>query len=247
MSGWWLGGVRARRARRVRRVLVLGLTYACVRVRVLAVAASENVLRHRVDSCEYDMDQLVLGTLLFAIVFFLFPTIAIYYVFFSIVRLMVTLAQATLWWTLSFFHYFPFFAVGRIYLFDRARLPGGVCFQRLGLGLGSPFGRGLSGAGGSGSDGRSDAAANHRPLSFGGEDDFTSFGSGTGSGTDIGGGGGGGDGDASTYLLLQTTPVPLSALFHQYKLVLGTCGVEFAVGWLLAGYGSCEWWWFGCR
>ena len=34
-----------------------------------------NVLRHRIDSCDYDLDQLLLGTILFTLLFFLLPTV----------------------------------------------------------------------------------------------------------------------------------------------------------------------------
>jgi phosphatidylinositol glycan class Q protein len=44
-----------------------------------------NTLRHRVDSYDYDMDQLFLGTLLFTVTIFLLPTIVTYYLFFSLV------------------------------------------------------------------------------------------------------------------------------------------------------------------
>jgi len=86
-----------------------------------------NVLRGRVDSCHYEKDQLVVGTLLFTLFFFLFPTVAAHYAFFTIVRLLVLSAQATLWWCLAFFNYFPFFPLG-LYLFDPGRLPGSAFF-----------------------------------------------------------------------------------------------------------------------
>lgn len=45
-----------------------------------------NSLRNRVDSYDYEIDQLFLGTLLFTIALFLLPTIATYYLFFAVVR-----------------------------------------------------------------------------------------------------------------------------------------------------------------
>lgn len=47
-----------------------------------------NVLRTRMDSNDYDLDQLLLGTVLFTLLFFGFPTIVVYYVLFGAVRLM---------------------------------------------------------------------------------------------------------------------------------------------------------------
>lgn len=47
-----------------------------------------NMLRNRIDSCDYDLDQLLLGTCLFTLLTFLFPTVLIYYLTFALVRLL---------------------------------------------------------------------------------------------------------------------------------------------------------------
>uniref|UniRef100_UPI001EAEC230 phosphatidylinositol N-acetylglucosaminyltransferase subunit Q-like n=1 Tax=Oncorhynchus gorbuscha TaxID=8017 RepID=UPI001EAEC230 len=52
-----------------------------------------NVLRQRVDSCSYDLDQLFIGTLLFTILLFLLPTTALYYLVFTLLRLVVVMFQ----------------------------------------------------------------------------------------------------------------------------------------------------------
>ncbi|XP_017601227.1 PREDICTED: phosphatidylinositol N-acetylglucosaminyltransferase subunit Q isoform X2 [Corvus brachyrhynchos] len=52
-----------------------------------------NVLRQRVDSCSYDLDQLFIGTLLFTILLFLLPTTALYYLVFTLLRLLVVIVQ----------------------------------------------------------------------------------------------------------------------------------------------------------
>jgi phosphatidylinositol glycan class Q protein len=44
-----------------------------------------NVLRDRIDSWDYDIDQLLFGTMLFTLVAFLFPTVLAYYVLFATV------------------------------------------------------------------------------------------------------------------------------------------------------------------
>jgi phosphatidylinositol glycan class Q protein len=44
-----------------------------------------NPLRNRVDSALYDLDQLLLGTVIFTILVFLLPTIAVFYLFFTLV------------------------------------------------------------------------------------------------------------------------------------------------------------------
>ena len=49
-----------------------------------------NVLRNRLDSWDYDIDQLLLGTILFTLVAFLYPTVLTYYALFASVRLAVT-------------------------------------------------------------------------------------------------------------------------------------------------------------
>lgn len=41
-----------------------------------------NVLRERLDSADYDLDQLLLGTILFTLLMFIFPTVAVYYFLF---------------------------------------------------------------------------------------------------------------------------------------------------------------------
>lgn len=43
------------------------------------------MLRDRLDSCEYDLDQLLLGTIFFTMLFFLMPTVVVYYVLFVVV------------------------------------------------------------------------------------------------------------------------------------------------------------------
>ncbi|CAN8008139.1 unnamed protein product [Ixodes pacificus] len=55
-----------------------------------------NPLRERVDSHRYDVDQMFVGTLLFTILLFLFPTVAVYYTVFLGLRLAVLAAQGIL-------------------------------------------------------------------------------------------------------------------------------------------------------
>uniref|UniRef100_A0A3P8S6F1 Phosphatidylinositol glycan anchor biosynthesis, class Q n=1 Tax=Amphiprion percula TaxID=161767 RepID=A0A3P8S6F1_AMPPE len=71
-----------------------------------------NVLRQRVDSCSYDLDQLFIGTLLFTILLFLLPTTALYYLVFTLLRLVVVLFQGVLHLSVDFINSFPLFAVG---------------------------------------------------------------------------------------------------------------------------------------
>lgn len=100
-----------------------------------------NSLRNRVDSYDYEIDQLFLGTLLFTIALFLLPTIATYYLFFAIVRdlelgasdvglifskirLALLYLQGANDTALSFINAFPLFAL-MLRLKEPSRLPGG--------------------------------------------------------------------------------------------------------------------------
>lgn len=56
-----------------------------------------NVLRRRVDSCEYSTQQLLLGTLLFTVTVALFPTLAAFHALCTALHLSVRAAQAGLW------------------------------------------------------------------------------------------------------------------------------------------------------
>lgn len=55
-----------------------------------------NILRHRTDTMEYDAMQLLLGTVLFAVVLFLFTTILAYHVFFSCLYMVILLVTLPL-------------------------------------------------------------------------------------------------------------------------------------------------------
>src|SRR5881392_61306 len=55
-----------------------------------------NVLRNRIDSCDYDLDQLLLGTILFTLLFFLLPTVIVFYLTFACARVAVIGLKAAL-------------------------------------------------------------------------------------------------------------------------------------------------------
>eukprot|EP01052_Picozoa_sp_SAG31_P024748 SAG31_NODE_2126_length_6395_cov_3.289708_5_plen_803_part_00 len=80
-----------------------------------------NVLRHRADSCEYEIDQLLLGTLLFSLHFFLFPNVFGFYVFFILVWGHATIIQVMLSLVLITLNCFPIYM-----LFLRCARPGRV-------------------------------------------------------------------------------------------------------------------------
>lgn len=52
----------------------------------LLLGKKKNPLRERVDSCQYQTDQLFVGTLSFTILLFLMPTTWVYYTVFTLVR-----------------------------------------------------------------------------------------------------------------------------------------------------------------
>jgi phosphatidylinositol N-acetylglucosaminyltransferase subunit Q len=86
-----------------------------------------NVLRHRIDSCDYDLDQLLLGTILFTLLFFLLPTIVVFYLTFAFARMSIIVLKALLDTCLACLNHFPLFAL-MLRVKDSKRLPGGVHF-----------------------------------------------------------------------------------------------------------------------
>ena len=82
-----------------------------------------NVLRNRIDSCDYDLDQLLLGTILFTLLFFLLPTVLVFYLTFASARTAVIILKALLDTLLTFLNHFPLFAL-MLRIKDPRRLPG---------------------------------------------------------------------------------------------------------------------------
>jgi phosphatidylinositol glycan class Q protein len=66
-----------------------------------------NVLRNRVDSAVYDIDQLFLGTLLFTILLFLLPTTALFYTVFALLRVIILVIQGILFKTVDLISSLP--------------------------------------------------------------------------------------------------------------------------------------------
>ncbi|CAL1704111.1 unnamed protein product [Somion occarium] len=87
-----------------------------------------NVLRKRKDSWDYDVDQLVLGTILFTLVAFLSPTIITYYALFALARLIIVLFHAGLDTILVLMNHFPLFAL-LLRIKSPLRMPGGFTFR----------------------------------------------------------------------------------------------------------------------
>ncbi|EGC34896.1 hypothetical protein DICPUDRAFT_152826 [Dictyostelium purpureum] len=87
-----------------------------------------NPLRKRIDHCDFDVYQLLLGTLLFTLIFFLFPTTAIYYLFFAVFKAGVSIVKGIFALLLHFLNTFPLFNL-LIFSIDKRYLPGGVIFE----------------------------------------------------------------------------------------------------------------------
>lgn len=89
-----------------------------------------NVLRNRIDNCDYDLDQLLLGTILFTLLFFLLPTVVVFYLTFASARMAIISLKASLDTCLACLNHFPLFAL-MLRIKDSERLPGGVHFTLL--------------------------------------------------------------------------------------------------------------------
>ncbi|TVY60875.1 N-acetylglucosaminyl-phosphatidylinositol biosynthetic protein gpi1, partial [Lachnellula suecica] len=81
-----------------------------------------NVLRKRIDSCDYDLDQLLLGTILFTLLFFLLPTVIVFYLTFACSRMAIISLKAVLDTLLACLNHFPLFAL-MLRIKDSQRLP----------------------------------------------------------------------------------------------------------------------------
>lgn len=82
-----------------------------------------NVLRNRIDSCDYDLDQLLVGTILFTLLFFLLPTVVVFYLNFAVARMAIIMLKAVFDTLLSCLNHFPLFAL-MLRIKDPRRLPG---------------------------------------------------------------------------------------------------------------------------
>ncbi|KAJ9624045.1 pig-Q [Taxawa tesnikishii (nom. ined.)] len=82
-----------------------------------------NVLRNRIDSCDYDLDQLLLGTILFTVLTFLLPTVGVFYATFASARMGIIVLKAALDTWLACLNHFPLFAL-MLRIKDSRRLPG---------------------------------------------------------------------------------------------------------------------------
>ncbi|KAJ2850213.1 pig-Q [Coemansia brasiliensis] len=94
-----------------------------------------NVLRNRIDSCDYNLDQLLIGTILFTLLTYLFPTVLVYYLTFVSRRLAVIMVQGLLEILLSLLNHCPAFYL-TLRIRDPLMFPSGVCYE-----INNPFER----------------------------------------------------------------------------------------------------------
>ncbi|SPO04427.1 related to N-acetylglucosaminyl-phosphatidylinositol biosynthetic protein gpi1 [Cephalotrichum gorgonifer] len=87
-----------------------------------------NVLRNRIDSCDYDLDQLLVGTIVFTLLVYLLPTVLVFYINFAFARMIIIMLKAVFDTLLSCLNHFPLFAL-MLRIKDPARLPGGLRFE----------------------------------------------------------------------------------------------------------------------
>ncbi|KIJ60657.1 hypothetical protein HYDPIDRAFT_98307 [Hydnomerulius pinastri MD-312] len=88
-----------------------------------------NALRNRTDPWDYDVDQLLLGTILFTLAAHLFPTVLVYYAVFASLRLSLIVLYASCETLLAFMNHFPLFGL-MLRSKDPQRLPGRWTTQR---------------------------------------------------------------------------------------------------------------------
>ncbi|KAI9208847.1 N-acetylglucosaminyl transferase component-domain-containing protein [Polychytrium aggregatum] len=88
----------------------------------------KNILQNRYDSSDYGVDQLLIGTIFFTVLVFLFPTLASYYFAFSMPRVASVLLYSTVEIALAIINHFPLFAL-MLRVKDPQRLPSGIAFE----------------------------------------------------------------------------------------------------------------------
>ncbi|GAA6000804.1 phosphatidylinositol N-acetylglucosaminyltransferase [Rhodotorula paludigena] len=87
-----------------------------------------NPLRSRVEPATYDVDALLLGTILFVTLSFVFPTLAAFYLAFASSRLLILAVETALLIGVAALNAFPLFAL-LLRLKSPGRLPGGVVLK----------------------------------------------------------------------------------------------------------------------
>ncbi|CCE61570.1 hypothetical protein TPHA_0A04950 [Tetrapisispora phaffii CBS 4417] len=87
-----------------------------------------NVLRKRIDHHDFELDQLLMGTLLFIILMFLLPTVLAFYISYASFQLVIILVEILIESLISLLNHFPLFAL-LLRVKDKERIPGGIYFE----------------------------------------------------------------------------------------------------------------------
>lgn len=87
-----------------------------------------NVLRNRIDHNYFQLDQLLLGTLLFIILVFLTPTVMAFYMSYTVLRMLTITIEIFSEAVIALINHFPLFAL-LLRLKDPKRLPGGISIE----------------------------------------------------------------------------------------------------------------------
>lgn len=88
----------------------------------------KNKLRQRIDFNYFELDQLLMGTLLFIIMVYLTPTLLAFYISYTILRLCLIYVEIGLESMITLINHFPLFAL-LLRVKDPKRLPGGISFD----------------------------------------------------------------------------------------------------------------------
>jgi len=94
-----------------------------------------NILNQRIDQKTnyyfFSSSQyfLLLGVLFFIIILFLFPTILIYYLFFTWIQFLLTGIQAIIWWTLATLQCCPYKKLVEYFIMNKIKKTQGIYFQ----------------------------------------------------------------------------------------------------------------------
>lgn len=87
-----------------------------------------NILRRRIDDNRFELDQLLMGTLIFTVLIFLLPTLLSFYLVYTVLRFIDLTLKVTLELFLALLNHFPLFAL-LLRIKDAKRLPGGIIFR----------------------------------------------------------------------------------------------------------------------
>lgn len=87
-----------------------------------------NPLRNRVDSGDFDLNQLLFGTILFTVGIFLLPTVGAFYIAFTLSRLGLVATYSLFELVLAFLNHFPLFPL-LLRIKSPGRVPGGIRFE----------------------------------------------------------------------------------------------------------------------